>query len=172
MEYVLIDGYNVINAWRDIFNPREENLEDCRIKLLDIISNYQGFKKTNVIVVFDAHMVKSYQHKEERYDNIKVVFTKENITADNYIERFVYRFSSEHKIRVVTSDYLEQRLVLTGGGIRVTPKEFRDEIMVTRVEGSKKVDDKKIKARGGNSIMLRIDSELLEKLERIRRQDD
>ena len=108
MEYLLIDGYNVINAWKDIFYSRMEDFEYCRLKLLNIISNYQGFKDTNIFVVFDAHMVKSYQHKEELFDNIKVIYTKENTTADNYIERFVYRMGVEHRIRVVTSDYLEQ----------------------------------------------------------------
>lgn len=166
MEYLVIDGYNVINAWRDIFNVEQEPLEDCRDKLLHILSNYQGYKKTNVIVVFDAHLVKGSQEKQENFDNITVVFTKENETADNYIERFVYKNGSTDLIRVVTSDYLEQRMILNKGGVRVTPQELKNEIMKT---GKNMGNVSGNKYTGDNAIMSRIHPELREKLEKMRR---
>ena len=85
MEYLLIDGYNIINAWKDLFKLESEPLEDCRDKLLAILSNYQGYRKLEIIAVFDAHQVKGSQEKHEIYDKIKIVFTKENETADKYI---------------------------------------------------------------------------------------
>ena len=115
MEYLVIDGYNLINAWNDIFDLENESLEVCRDKLVSMLSNYQGYKNINVIIVFDAHKVKGSKEKEETFDNIRVLFTKENETADNYIERFVYKHSSGNVIRVVTSDYLEQKMVLISG---------------------------------------------------------
>lgn len=166
MEYLVIDGYNVINAWRDIFDLRREPLEDSREKLLTMLSNYQGFKKVNIIVVFDAHMVKGSQEKNFFYDNLTVVFTKENITADNYIERFVHELGNTHVIRVVTSDYLEQTIVLSNGGIRVSPRELREEIFQT----NKNMDSHHTTAKAEkNTIMSRMDPELLEKLEKLRR---
>jgi len=166
MEYLIIDGYNIINAWKDIFHPESEPLEDCRDKLLNIMSNYQGYKRINVIVVFDAHLVKGSQEKQEAFDNLTVVYTKENETADNFIERFVHKLGNTYTIRVATSDYLEQTLVLGKGGIRVTPRELREEVGAADKHKKPAVRDNFLKT---NSIMSRIKPELLEKLEKIRR---
>lgn len=166
MEYLLIDGYNVINAWRDLFDPQGEPLEDCREKLLAMLSNYQGFMRLNIIVVFDAHMVKGSQEKEYEYDHLKVVFTKENETADNYIEKFVHRLGNTYTIRVVTSDYLEQTMVLSNGGIRMSPRELREEIGKVEKNGRPDLIRPGIRS---NSIASHIKPELLEKLEKIRR---
>jgi predicted RNA-binding protein with PIN domain len=166
MEYLLVDGYNIINAWGDIFNVAGEPLEDCRDKLINILSNYQGYKKINVIVVFDAHMVKGSQEKLEIFDNITVVYTKENETADNYIERFVYKFGNTYTIRVATSDYLEQTMVMSSGGIRMSQRELREEINAVN-------NDIRVEIAGDlkkkNTIMSNIDPKLLEKLEKMRR---
>ena len=166
MEYLLVDGYNIINAWDDIFNLKRESLEECRCKLLDILSNYQGYKKLNIIVVFDAQFVKGGQEKQENFDNLSVVFTKENQTADNYIERYVYKLGSIHRISVATSDYLEQTIVLSYGGIRVPPGELKDEI--NRAGTDVKVDIAKHPKRA-NSIISHLKPDLLKKLEEIRR---
>lgn len=166
MEYLIIDGYNVINAWKDIFALESAPLEDCRDKLLHILSNYQGYKKLNIIAVFDAHMVKGSQEKQEFFDNLKIVFTKENETADSYIERLVYKLSSEHRVRVVTSDYLEQTTIFTVGGIRMSPRELREEIGLAG-KGIKEELSRDVKKT--NTIMSRIKPELLEELEKIRR---
>lgn len=163
---MVVDGYNIINAWSDIFDLRKEPLEDYRDKLLDMLSNYQGYKNVEVIVVFDAHLVKGGQEKQEDYDKIKVVYTKENETADNFIERFVYRMAREHRIRVATSDYLEQRIILSSGGIRMSPRELKEEIK--SAPNNAKTDYSKALTKN-NTIMSNINAELLEKLEKMRR---
>ncbi len=166
MEYLLVDGYNVINAWGDILDLKNSTLEDCRDKLLNMLSNYQGYKNNNVIVVFDAHMVKGSQEKVEKFDNLTVVFTKENETADNYIEKFVYRFGNTNTVRVVTSDYLEQTMILSSGGIRITPKEFYREVM-TVTQG--KAAFEKNSQRKSNTIESNLSPDVLKVLEQIRR---
>lgn len=166
MEYLVVDGYNIINAWGDLFNLQEEPLEDCRERLLAILSNYQGYKKSNIIVVFDAHLVKGSREKQESYDNLTVVFTRENETADNYIERFVYRMGNTYTIRVATSDYLEQRMILNKGGIRMSPRELREEVL--KASNNSKAESTG-KAEKANTIMSRMGPEMLEKLERMRR---
>ena len=166
MEYLLIDGYNIINAWKDVFSPDREPLEDCRDRLSHMLSNYQGFKKLNIIIVFDAHLVKGSKENNVIFDNLKIVYTKENESADNYIEKFVHKLGNIHTIRVVTSDYLEQTIVLSNGGIRMTPGELRGELeMASR-------DVRPILKRLGirkNAIESHIKPELLEKLEKLRR---
>ncbi len=166
MEYLVIDGYNVINSWKDVFDLRNESLEDCRDKLLNILSNYQGYSNVNVIVVFDAHLKKERRLKIDKYDNITVVFTKKNMTADHYIERFVHTHSKDAVVRVVTSDYLEQSIVLTGGGIRITPRELKEEIM----RENKNIEKGQINIKSQtNSILSNASEELIEWLERMRR---
>lgn len=166
MEYLIVDGYNIINAWDDIFDLKTETMEECRSKLLHILSNYQGFKKIKVIVVFDAYQVKSNKEKIEAFDNLEVIFTKENEIADSYIERLVYKMSSEHIIRVATSDYLEQTLVLSMGGSRLSPRELKKEIeLVNKNFKSKFVNAPKEK----NTIMSNVRPEQFEILEKMRR---
>jgi len=167
-KYLLIDGYNVINAWRDIFNLEKESLEECREKLLFILSNYEGYKKIHIIVVFDAHLVDGSKMKIEKYDNITVVFTREKQTADNYIERFVYKFGSENTIWVVTSDYMEQVTVLKVGGARITPAELRKEI--TSMHNANMAKNRRRNQHNErNTVISNIKPELAELLEKMRR---
>jgi hypothetical protein len=166
MEYLLIDGYNIINYWTDIFKLENEPLEDCRDRLVSMVSNYQGYKKINVIVVFDSHLVKGSRGNKEKFDNITVVYTKENETADNYIERFVHKYGDIYRIRVATSDYLEQTIIFSNGGIRVSPRELRQEIEKVSSSGGKKYSKSNIKT---NRLSENIKPELLEILEKMRR---
>lgn len=167
MEYLLVDGYNIINAWDDIFGLSEGTpLEDCRDKLADMLSNYQGLKKSNIILVFDAYLKKGSQEKEYLFGNIKIIYTKENETADNYIERFVHQLGNTHTIRVATSDYLEQTIILNNGGIRVSPRELREELEAANRNIKPLLFPDRIKT---NVIESHIDAELLEKLEELRR---
>lgn len=163
-----MDGYNVINAWSNVFKLDTEPLEDCRDKLLNILSNYQGYKRINIIVVFDAHMVKKGQKKKEKFDNLQIIYTKEYQTADNYIERFVYEKAHENIVRVVTSDYLEQTMVLSNGGIRMSPREFWEDIEDTIKKTKEKIQHKE-RVNRSNTIMSNIDDELLKRLEKMRR---
>jgi predicted RNA-binding protein with PIN domain len=165
-EYLLVDGYNIINTWRDIFDVDTEPLEDCRDRLANILSNYQGLKKNNILLVFDAHLSKGAKEKEEIFDNIKIVYTKENETADNYIERFVHKLGNTHTIRVATSDYLEQTMILSSGGIRMTPRELRAELEAASVSIEMITAPNQIRR---NAIETHINPELREKLEKLRR---
>jgi len=131
-EILVIDGYNIINAWPDYFDLEKISMEDARKKLLDILSDYQGYSGHKIIVVFDAHMVKDGKGSLDLHDNINVVFTKENQTADSLIERFVAGYGRRRTIRVATADYLEQKTVLDKGGLRMTPDELKYDIGTMR----------------------------------------
>jgi uncharacterized protein len=166
MEYLVVDGYNVINAWNDVFDMKKDSLEHCREKLLVILSNYQGIKKIKVIVVFDAYRIKRSVKTIEKYDDITVVFTKENETADNYIERFVYNSSPRDVVKVVTSDYLEQTMVLRIGGVRMTPSELKSLVQLETKKMKKSTNENSIVK---NSIMSNLDPKVVEVLEKMRR---
>jgi len=166
MEYLVIDGYNVINQWTDIFNLKKEPLEDCRDRLLNMLSNYQGYKSIGVIVVFDAYLQKLGQVKTQDFDKIRVVYTKEGETADNFIERFVYLNGRSNLVKVVTSDFLEQIITMSSGGIRMSPRELRLE-MQTDLKAASEIGYKQpIK---GNTIMSKVAPDIFEKLDRIRK---
>lgn len=130
-EYLLVDGYNIIHAWDELKEMAKTNLEAARRMLMDILCNYQGFKKCIVILVFDAYKVKGNPGSVEHWNGIHVVYTKEAETADTYIERATYDLAKEHRVRVATSDNLEQMIILGHGAVRVPAKEFRDEIEAT-----------------------------------------
>lgn len=166
----MVDGYNVINAWSAYFGKKTCSLKDKRDKLLHLLSDYQGFKGICVVVVFDAHLVKGGKINTEEYDNIRVVYTKENISADVYIERFVYTSSPNDIVRVVTSDYLEQRTALFGGGARMTPDELWKEIEFYKRNA---IDNSSLRLHklraSSNSISENLKDEVYNKLENIRK---
>lgn len=166
MEYLVIDGYNVINAWDDMFDLKNNPLEEARNEFLIVLSNYQGYTKSNIIVVFDAHLLKGSIEKQEQFDNILVIYTKENETADNYIERFVYKNGSSNTIRVVTYDYLEQTMILSVGGVRMSPRELREEMMKGN-KRSRVSSDNVLKK--DNTVFSNVDKETFERLEKMRR---
>ncbi|MDR3119981.1 MAG: NYN domain-containing protein [Clostridiales bacterium] len=173
MEYVLVDGYNVIYSWPDVFKPGEEPLEDMRDRLIAILADYQGYKGCEVVLVFDAHFVKNNAGSELNYGRLKVVFTKEHYSADNYIERFVYLNAGENAVKVVTGDSLEQSLVLFGGGLRVTPDEFLKELRAEKKNSQEYVRHRQGIAgrRGINSVLSSLDSDVRDILEKIRMAD-
>ncbi len=132
--YLLVDGYNIIFAWDELKALARENLDSARRALTDLLCNYRGFKKCEVILVFDAYKVKGNPGSVEHWHGIHVVYTKEAETADTYIERATYRIARDHRVRVATSDALEQMIILGHGAVRVSAREFREEIEET--EGS------------------------------------
>lgn len=131
-EYLIVDGYNVINGWDELKAESVYSLEAARQKLLDILSEYKSFKGITVIVVFDAHYVKNSMEKHEIYNGIEVVYTKEFESADNYIERFIAGLAGENYIRVATSDWVEQMVVLGLGAVRLPVRELIQEIAAMR----------------------------------------
>ena len=114
-EYLLVDGYNIIFAWDDLNELAKYNIESARGKLMDILSNYQGYKKMTLILVFDAYKVKGNQGEVGMYHNIHVVYTKEAETADQYIEKTVHRIGHNGNVTVASSDGLEQIIIMGAG---------------------------------------------------------
>lgn len=133
-EYLLVDGYNVIFSWDFLKEQATDNIEGARSALINILCNYQGYKKCNVILVFDAYKVKGNGREVEKINNITVVYTKEAETADMYIEKASYKLARNNKVRVVTSDALEQLIILGNGALRVSSREFLFEIQQAEEE--------------------------------------
>lgn len=127
-EYLLVDGYNVIFSWDNLKKLADSSIDGARNALINILCNYQGYKRCEVIVVFDAYKVKGNHCEIEKLNNITVVYTKEAETADMYIEKASLDLAKKHKVRVVTSDALEQVIILGNGALRVSSREFQGEV--------------------------------------------
>lgn len=128
VEYLLVDGYNVIFAWQELAELARVNMDSARGRLLDILCNYQGIRKCELIVVFDAYRVEGHQTEACDYHNIHVVYTKEAETADAYIERFAHEHASRYRVTVATSDGLEQIIIRGAGCILLSAREFEQEV--------------------------------------------
>ncbi|MFP4697292.1 MAG: NYN domain-containing protein [Eubacteriales bacterium] len=127
-EYLLVDGYNIIFSWDELNELAKENMDAARSKLMDILCNYQGFKKCIVILVFDAYKVKGGVGEVQDYHNIHVVYTKEAETADEYIEKVTHDISRKHKVTVATSDAMEQLIIMGKGALRLSANDLKEEI--------------------------------------------
>ena len=127
-EYLLVDGYNIIFAWNELQRLAAQDIAAARGALIDILANYQGFRKCRVIVVFDAYKVKGNPGSVQTVHGIKVVYTKEAETADTYIERATYELRRERRVRVATSDGPEQVIILGHGALRVSARAFHAEV--------------------------------------------
>lgn len=127
-DFLLVDGYNIIFAWDDLKEIAKEDIDAARHRLINLLCNYQGFKRCEVIVVFDAYKVKGNVGSIEKYHNITVVYTKEAETADMYIEKVTHKIAKNHRVRVATSDNLEQVIILGHGAMRLSAKNFKAEI--------------------------------------------
>ena len=132
-EYLLVDGYNIIFAWDELKELAKDNLEGARGKLMEIMCNYQGFAGCHLILVFDAYKVKGNPGSVEKFHNINVVYTKEAETADMYIEKTTKEIAKKRKVRVATSDGLEQMIILGHGATRISARAFYDEVQ--RING-------------------------------------
>ena len=138
-EYLLVDGYNIIFAWEELKKLAAQDVSAARGALEEILSNYQGFRKCVVILVFDAYKVKGNPGSVEKKENIFVVYTKEAETADAYIEKATYDLGKEHRVRVATSDALEQMIILGHGALRLSARTFQAEVEQVQGEISKLV---------------------------------
>ena len=127
-EYLLVDGYNIIFAWEDLKELAAVNIHAAQTRLMDVLSNYQGIKNCNLILVFDAYKVEGHREETLKYHNIYVVYTKEAETADQYIEKTVHKIGRQHKVTVATSDGLEQIIILGQGAQRMSAKGLQKEI--------------------------------------------
>lgn len=133
-EYLLVDGYNIIFAWEELKELAQVNIASARDKLMDILCNYQGYKKNNLILVFDAYKVQGGKGDIQKYHNIYVVYTKEAETADQYIEKTVHEIGKKYEVTVATSDALEQVIILGQGARRMSAMGLKSEIEAVNQE--------------------------------------
>ena len=144
--YLLVDGYNIIFAWPQLKRLAEKSLDLARSELINRLANYRGFMQCVLILVFDAYRVKGQHREIEEHSGITVIYTKEAETADTYIERTTRVLSKDHRVRVATSDGLEQVIILGGGAMRVSAKE-----LLLEVEAAEKAVKEYIDSMGGFS---------------------
>ena len=142
-DYLLVDGYNIIFSWEDLKKIAEENLDAARAELVNRMCNYQGYAGCELILVFDAYRVKGKHRDVEKYCNINIVYTKESETADSYIEKVTHTLSVDHRVRVATSDGVEQMIILGNGAMRVSASEFRKRWLAAETAIKEYIDSMK-----------------------------
>ena len=170
-EYLLVDGYNIIFSWPDLNEFVENgNLDAARMKLMEMLSNYQGYYKNTVILVFDGYKVKNNPGTVEKYHNIYVVYTKEAETADQYIEKVNGSLARANQVRVATSDRLEQVIILGQGATRVSARELQKEMEEMKREIRKDYLHKPQLKR--NSLIDNLDPEMAALMEEMRLTED
>lgn len=165
-EYLVLDGYNIINAWKKLKELANESLEIAREKLVEIMVEYASYNGMKVIIVFDAYMVKGSRHVFKDYENLEIVYTKENQTADSYIEKLISQMNKRNTIKVATNDWAEQQIILGKGAIRISARELELEVDFAKSKILKKTLQKRSQKNTLDSL---VDEETLSKLEKIRR---
>ena len=165
-EYLLVDGYNIIFAWEDLKELAAVNIDGAREKLMDILCNYQGFKTSTLILVFDAYKVKGNPGSVETYHNIHVVYTKEAETADQYIEKTVHEIGRKYRVTVATSDQLEQVIILGQGGQRMSARELLEDVIEVSHQIRETARQKSSSEK--NYLFDHLDEETATRMERIR----
>lgn len=151
-EYLLVDGYNIIFAWEELAALARRDFGAARLVLMDILANFQAFKKVELILVFDAYKVPNNPGSVERYKGIHVVYTKEAETADAYIERVTYEIGRKHRVRVATSDGLEQMVILGHGALRISARAFKLEVEQTEGQISELIEENNRQGRELNRL--------------------
>ena len=170
-EYLLVDGYNIIHAWPELKELADEDMEAARVKLLDLLSNYQGIRKCHIIIVFDAYRVEGHAEEVIKYHNVHVVFTKEAQTADQYIERFAHDNQTKYDIIVATSDGLQQIIIRGAGCALLSARELKIE--VERVNERIKQEYEEMGARDRNRLIDSLSPEAKQQMEELaKKQDD
>lgn len=166
--YLIIDGYNIINAWEDLKHIAIDDLDAAREKLINIIIEYAEFSGQKAIVVFDAYNVKNSMEKVEKRKYITVVYTREHQTADSYIEKLMTSLSKYDVVKVATNDYAEQQIILGKGASRLSARELKLDVeeAKTKMKSKQITSERKIQR---NWLEDRLDEETLSKLENIRR---
>jgi predicted RNA-binding protein with PIN domain len=159
--YLLVDGYNVIFAWKELSELAESNIDGARGRLLDIMSNYRGMAGCEVIVVFDAYRVQGHKTEIFDYHNIHVVFTREAETADQYIEKFAHENAKKYRVTVATSDGLEQIIIRGAGCLLISARELEAEVMR---QNRQIAEEYLIQSPGAKSYMSDVMEDVLKKL--------
>lgn len=165
-DLLIVDGYNIINAWPELNCLKNMSYEDARQKLIEILMNYQGFKKNRIILVFDAHQVKGGIERKERHLSVEVIFTREGETADMYIERIAGELSGEGYTFVATSDWIEQSISFQRGAFRISALELYRDVKETLFRNMEVVKNDNL---GFGSLHYNLPADIKEKLEKWRR---
>jgi len=168
-QYLILDGYNVINGWDKMQDIAKVSLDGAREALIDEMAEYGKFKGIDIMIVFDAYRIKGEKNRKEIIKGVKVVFTKEKETADSYIESLIKDLAKgRNKVSVVTNDWAEQQIILGSGGTRITVRELVLDLQLAKgkIRSSKNVQ-KKITS---NTIQSNMDREILRKLEKFRKE--
>ena len=165
-EYLLVDGYNILYAWEDMRELMQATLDGARHRLMDILCNYQGYRKCRLIVVFDAYKVPGGVGSAQDYHNIHVVYTKEAETADQYIEKFAHEMGRRYRVTVATSDGLEQLIIRGQGCILMSAADLREDI--ERIGRQIEEEQGRLPRPGKNYLFQDVDKELAEYLEKVR----
>ncbi|MDF2609429.1 MAG: hypothetical protein K0R92_903 [Lachnospiraceae bacterium] len=168
-EFLLVDGYNIIFAWPELRKISQDSLDAARVRLADILCNYQGFRKNEIILVFDGYKSKGNVGSVIHYHNIDIVYTKEAQTADQFIEAVSSQMARDYQIRVATSDGLEQMIILAQGASRMSARELKKEIDLANKDIKETYEKKKDKGR--NLLMNNLSPEMAELLEKMRLDD-
>ena len=165
-DYLLVDGYNIIFAWKELSELAEDNLEAAKTHLINQLCNYQGTKKMNLILVFDAYKVEGGQGSITREGDIYVVYTKEAETADQYIEKTTHELKKNYNVTVATSDGLEQVIIMSQGALRMSAKDLEIEVKANNKAISEKIHQ--YKPVKNNMLIDNLDSEAACFLEQLR----
>lgn len=169
-EYLLVDGYNIIFSWKELNELAQKNLEAARYKLADILCNYQGFQKNEIILVFDGYKSKGNLGSVIHYNNIDIVYTKEAETADQFIEMVSLQIAKQYNVRVATSDAVEQIIILGKGASRLSARELQLEI--EEVERNIEKTTKENRRGMSNRFMDNLPPDIAEMLEKMRLTED
>ena len=166
---LIVDGYNVIGAWRDV-EKNHWSMDESRDRLRHLLEDYGGYTGEEIVLVFDGYMSDRRTTTEDRYGCVTVVFTKHAETADSYIERLTAQTPKYRLVRVATSDGLEQSQVMSTGAIRLTSRELLRELQQTRSRGFS--ENRAAALSGSGRLMARVPADVLETLEELRRGGD
>ncbi len=165
-DYLLVDGYNIIFAWKELNKLAEDNLEAAKNRLINQLCNYQGIKKMNLILVFDAYKVEGGKGSVTREGDIYVVYTKEAETADQYIEKTTHELKKNYNVTVATSDGLEQVIIMSQGALRMSARDLEIEVKANDKAIAEKIHE--YKPVKNNMLIDNLDSEAACFLEQLR----
>lgn len=162
-EYLFVDGYNIINSWERFSKLKKGHLEEARNELIEIMTEYKHYSGIEIIIVFDAHLVKGNSGTKENHNGLEIIYTKENETADQYIEKKLDEIGRIKRVRVATSDWMEQQIILGRGGTRISARELEVEIFNEK----KLIKRKRTTENEKNDLLLgRLDEDTIKKLNR------
>lgn len=168
MDVLLVDGYNIIGDWDELIKLRKRDIAQARKRLIERMEEYQAYAGNRIIIVFDALYVKGTEHRE-LYNGVEVIYTREDETADECIERLVKSLKNvNNEVYVATSDYMEQRTIFSRGALRIPARELQLNIEHYENNVSDQLDNRH--ERQERRVKDQIDKDILLKLEEMRRR--